>query len=302
MDAVRSFDQLKEKARSLGPKRVAVILADDADLLLALAAGVDEGMTFPPVLVGSTRGTRKRIEELALDESMFTFLETSTAGQAAAKAVALARDGQVDLLMKGKVSTGDFLRAVLDKEMGLVKGGLLVSVAIFECPSLDRLLILCDGGVNIAPDLKQKVQITMEAVRTARMLGIDPPHVAVLAATELVNPSMSAATDAACLSKMAERGQIPGAIIDGPLALDNALSLEAARQKGISSPVAGKADIVIVPNIESGNLLGKAIVYCGSGKMAGVVMGAACPLILPSRADTHESKLASLALGVCVAQ
>jgi len=195
------------------------------------------------------------------------------------------------------VSTADVLRAVLDKEIGLRTGRLLSHLSVFEAPRLGRLLIFSDGAMNIAPGLAEKAQITQNAIDVAHALEISEPRVAALAAVETVNPDMPATIDAACLAKMSERGQIKGGIVDGPLALDNAISSAAASHKGISSPVAGRADILIVPDIEAGNVFYKALVYLAGGCAASVVVGAKAPVVVTSRSDSHMAKVYSLALG-----
>jgi phosphate butyryltransferase len=213
----------------------------------------------------------------------------------------LVSEGRADIAMKGKIETSDFLRAALTRELGLRTGRLFTHVASFEIPGFDRLIFISDAGVVVAPNLEEKVQIVQNAIFVAHALDIELPRVAILAATEVVNPKIPTTLDAANLSKMADRGQIQGGLVDGPLALDNAISPESARIKGIKSEVAGYADILIAPDIEAGNVLAKAITYFAQGKMAGVVVGARCPLILPSRSDTREAKLVSLALGVMLA-
>jgi phosphate butyryltransferase len=212
----------------------------------------------------------------------------------------VARD-EAHCAMKGRIFTADFLKAALDPSVGLRTAKLLTHVAVFDIPGFDRLVLLSDAGVLVAPTLEQKIHIVQNAVDVAIRLGVDTPRVAVLAAAEMVNPKIPSTMDAASLSKMADRGQIYGGVVDGPLALDNAISPESARIKGIKSEVAGYADILIAPDIEAGNVLAKAITYFAQGKMAGVVVGARCPLILPSRSDTREAKLISLALGVMLA-
>jgi phosphate butyryltransferase len=221
--------------------------------------------------------------------------------EAAWQVMKLVSDGQADIAMKGRVETSDFLRAALSKDLGLRTGRLFTHVAVFEIPGFDRLIFISDAGVVVAPDLEQKVSIVQNAIYVAHAMGVSLPRVAVLAATEVVNPKIPTTLDAANLSKMADRGQIKGGLVDGPLALDNAISPESARIKGIKSEVAGYADILIAPDIEAGNVLAKAITYFAQGKMAGVVVGARCPLILPSRSDTREAKLVALALGVMLA-
>jgi len=213
----------------------------------------------------------------------------------------LVRQGQAQVAMKGCIETGDFLRAALDRETGLRTGRLLSHVGVFEIPGFDRLIFVTDAGVVVAPDITQKIEIVQNAIEVAQALGIETPRVAILAATEMVNPKIPTTLDAANLSKMADRGQIRGGIIDGPLALDSAISQESSSIKGISSPVAGQADILVTPDVEAGNMLAKAITYFAKGRMAGVVVGGQSPLIVASRSDPHETKLMSIALGVVMA-
>ncbi len=217
---------------------------------------------------------------------------------AARKVMELVRMGHADLAMKGKIETGDFLRAALDRETGLRVGRLFSHVAVFEVPGFDRLLFVTDSGVVVAPTLEQKMEIVQNAITVAQRLGIAEPKVAILAATEMVNPKIPTTLDAANLAKMADRHQIQGGLVDGPLALDNAISAESAAIKGIHSPVAGSADILVAPDVEAGNMLAKAITYFANGKMAGVVVGGKAPMIVASRSDPHETKLISMALGV----
>jgi phosphate butyryltransferase len=221
--------------------------------------------------------------------------------QAARRAMQLVAEGRAAVAMKGQVDTATFLRAALDRDLGLRTSTLLSHVAVFDMQDLGRLILVSDAGVNIAPNLEQKAEIVKNAIGVAHKLGITQPRIAVLASTETVNPRIPANVEAAALAKMADRKQITGALVDGPLALDNAISPDAARDKEIVSPVAGRADILICPDIEAGNMLVKSIVYFARHPMAGVVVGARAPLILPSRSDTDESKLDSLALGLAMA-
>jgi len=221
--------------------------------------------------------------------------------QAARKVMELVRLGHAQMAMKGKIETGDFLRAALDKQVGLRLGRLLTHVGIFEIPGFDRLLFVSDAGVVVAPTMEQKIEIVQNAIFVAQRLGVEQPKVAILAATEMVNPKIPTTLDAANLSKMADRGQIKGGLIDGPLALDNAISLESAHIKAIKSDVAGRADILIPPDVEAANVLAKAITYFAKGNMAGVVVGGKSPLIVVSRSDPHQTKLVSIALGVLLA-
>jgi phosphate butyryltransferase len=200
--------------------------------------------------------------------------------------------------MNGRALPVELMTAALDRERGLRIGKLMSEVTAFEIPDVDRLIFISDVFLVVAPTLSQKVSIVQNAIDTAMELGVKEPKVAILASTEMVNPEMGANMDAANLAKMSERGQIRGGLVDGPLALDNAISLKAAQMKDIRSRVAGYADILITPDVESGNILAKALAYFAGGQMAGVVVGAKCPIVMPSRSDPPEQKLVSLALGV----
>ncbi len=297
---IRTFTELLEAARAKGPKRVAVAAGNQSEVMLAGLDAEREGLA-EVILVGDGAQIRQIAGQEGFDISRMEVMDAPTPREAAYQVMKLVSEGRADIAMKGKVETSDFLRAALRKELRLRTGRLLSHVAIFEIPEFDRLIFISDAGVVVAPTLEQKVQIVQNAINVAHAMGIERPRVAVLAATEVVNPKIPTTLDAANLSKMAERGQIRGGLVDGPLALDNAISPEAARIKGIRSQVAGYADILIAPDIEAGNVLAKAITYFAKGKMAGVVVGARCPLILPSRSDTREAKLVSLALGVMLA-
>jgi phosphate butyryltransferase len=225
-------------------------------------------------------------------------IEEGSMIRAAWKAVEMIHADQSDLIMNGRALPAELMKAALDRDRGLRIGKLISDVSTFEIPDFDRLLFISDVGIIVSPTLTEKVAIVQNAIDTAIELGVERPRVAILAATEMVNPEMPANMDAANLSKMAERGQIRGGIVDGPLALDNAISLKAAQMKGIEGQVAGHADILITPDVESGNILAKALSYFAGGHMAGVVVGAQCPIVMPSRSDPQEQKLLSLALGV----
>lgn len=281
--------------------RVSVAAAEDEEVLLAVKEALEQGIATP-LLVGKEEKIRALAEQVGLDLAGIPVVNAEETSTCARQAVELVSSGRADLLMKGLMPTADVLRAVLDKDIGLRTGRILSHVMIYEVPGYDRLFFLTDGGMNPAPDLKQKADIVANAVEAAHALGIAQPKVAALAAVEVVNPDMPATLDAAALAQMGARGQIKGCIIDGPLALDNAVSPEAARHKGITSPVAGQADILLVPDIEAGNLLGKAMSYFGRARSAGIIVGAKAPVVLVSRADSHEAKLLSIALGVVVAR
>jgi phosphate butyryltransferase len=297
---IRTFTELLEAAKTKGPKTVAVAAAHEHEVMLASLDAEVAGLA-QVILIGDSDQIRKIAATDNFDISRMEVIHAPQPREAAWKVMKLVSEGQADIAMKGKVETSDFLRAALDPQVGLRTGRLFTHVAAFEIPGFDRLIFISDAGVIVAPDLEQKVQIVQNAIYVAHAMDIGLPRVAVLAATEVVNPKIPTTLDAANLSKMADRGQIQGGLVDGPLALDNAISPESARIKGIKSEVAGYADILIAPDIEAGNVLAKAITYFAQGKMAGVVVGARCPLILPSRSDTREAKLVSIALGVMLA-
>jgi phosphate butyryltransferase len=297
---IRTFSELLEAARAKGPKTVAVAAGHQAEVMLAGLDAEVAGLA-EVILVGDADLTRSIATDQAFDISGVDLIDEPDPREAAYQVMKLVSEGAADIAMKGAVETSDFLRAALSKGLGLRTGRLFTHVAVFEIPDFDRLIFISDAGVVVAPDLEQKVEIVQNAIDVARGLCIERPRVAVLAATEVVNPRIPTTLDAANLSKMADRRQITGGLVDGPLALDNAISPESARIKGIRSEVAGYADILIAPDIEAGNVLAKAITYFAQGKMAGVVVGARSPLILPSRSDTRENKLVSLALGVMLA-
>jgi len=297
---IRTFAELLQSAKAKGPKRVAVAAGHQNEVMLAGLDAEVAGLA-EVTLVGDSASIHQIAQDEGFDISRMEVIHEPQPREAAHQVMKLVSSGLADIAMKGKVETSDFLRAALDKELGLRTGRLFTHVAVFQIPGFDRLMFISDAGVVVAPDLEQKVEIVQNAILVAHALGISLPRVAVLAATEVVNPKIPTTLDAANLSKMADRGQIVGGLVDGPLALDNAISPESARIKKIKSEVAGYADILIAPDIEAGNVLAKAITYFAQGEMAGVVVGARCPLILPSRSDTREAKLVSLALGVMLA-
>ncbi len=294
---IRNFQQLMDEARKRGPKTVAIAAAHEREVLLAAADAERLGLA-ECILVGDRPTIERIAAEEGIDLQRMMIIHESDPKTCANKVMELVSAGHAQIAMKGKVETGDFLRAALNKEYGLRRGNLLTHVGAFEIPGLDRLIFVSDAGVVVAPDMEQKVEIVRNAIEVARALGVEQPKVAILAATEMVNPKIPATLDAANLAKMADRGQITGGLVDGPLALDNAISPESVAVKGIQSQVAGHADILIPPDIEAGNVLAKAITYFANGKMAGVVVGARSPMIVASRSDAHETKLVSMALGV----
>ncbi|HCX78045.1 MAG TPA: phosphate butyryltransferase [Firmicutes bacterium] len=297
-----NMQDIVDAAKSLpNRQRLVVAAAQDPDVLEAVRDAVDWGIVSA-ILVGDPEKIAAIAGEVGLPLEKCTVIPETDAILAARRAVAMVAAGQGDLVMKGKIGTADILRAVLDKEKGLRTGRLLSHVTVLDIQGIGRLLFMTDAAMNIAPDLGQKVQIVQNAVDVVRALGFERPKVAALAAVELVNPDMPAAVEAALLAKMADRGQIKGAIVDGPLALDNAISLHSAQVKGINSPVAGHADILMVPDIEAGNVLYKSAVYFGrESRVAGVIAGARAPVVLTSRSDSHQAKLDSIAFSAVYA-
>lgn len=250
------------------------------------------------VLVGDENSIRQQAESHEIDLTGMMLVDEPDQRASAMRVMRLVSEGEAEIAMKGRVETRIFLQSVLDREFGLRTTRLLSHVAVFEIPNFPRLLLISDAGVVIAPTLEQKVEIVQNAIDVALKLGIEEPKVAILAASEMVNPKLPVSLDAASLSKMADREQIKGGLVDGPLALDNAISAKSARIKGISGPVAGEADILIMPDIESGNVLVKSLAYFAQGCMMGVVVGAKVPLVVTSRSDSYEAKLMSIALSV----
>ncbi|HPG85526.1 MAG TPA: bifunctional enoyl-CoA hydratase/phosphate acetyltransferase [Spirochaetales bacterium] len=293
---MKTIADILAAARAAGRKRIAVAAAQEASALEAAldarAAGIAE-----PVLIGDLEAIRSIAAELGADLSGLRLIEEKDYARAAAAAVALVRSGEADVLMKGVLDTSILLKAALNKEVGLNAGRLTSHVAVIESPHYHKLFIVTDAAINIAPDLQGKLDIVANAVAVSRSIGVELPKVAMLAAVEKVNPEkMPCTADAALITQMNRRGQVKGCVVDGPLALDNAISAESARIKKIVSDVAGDADVLVVPDIEAGNVLYKALLDLGGAKGAGIVAGAAKPIVLTSRADSRETKLASIAL------
>lgn len=278
----------------------AVVHPCDAISLSAALEARAEGL-IEPILVGP----RARLEAIAaqegLDLSGLRIEDVPHSHAAAARAAQLAAQGEAEALMKGSLHTDELMRAVLDPAAGLRTKRRVSHCFILQTPHYPRPFIVTDAAINLAPDLQQKADIVRNAIELAHVIGVQCPKVAILAAVETVTPSMPATLDAAALCKMADRGQISGALLDGPLAFDNAVSLAAARTKGIDSPVAGQADVLVVPDLESGNMLAKQLMYLGQAASAGIVMGARIPVILTSRADSRQSRIASCAVAVMLA-
>ena len=296
---ITSFDQLISTVKNKKRKRLAIASAEGEEIIEAVKKAVEEGI-ISPVLIGDQDKIEQLCQKkkLALDEVEIVNVPDSKL--TSKMAVQMVKEKKAEMLMKGKVDTSTLLKAVLDKESGLRTGTLLSHVAVVEVKSYPKLMLVTDGGMNIKPDIKQKADIIRNAVDVAKKLGIEKPKVACLSAVELVNPDMPETVDAAGLVKMAERGDIKDAIIDGPIAFDVAINVESARMKGIDSPVAGETDIFLVPDIASGNIFVKSLIYLAGAKVGGVVVGAGAPIVLLSRSDSAEMKLYSMALGAAI--
>jgi len=298
---VTKLEELLNLAKAKAKKTISVAAAHDKEVLVAVTEAVTLGIVNA-ILVGD----EVKIKEICVDEKLslenITIIHEEDVVKAATKAVEQVALGNADFLMKGMLNTSDLLKAVLNKEKGIRGQGMLSHVMLYDVSTYHKLISLTDGGMVMYPELKDKIGIINNAVMVAHKLGIENPKVAPICAVEVVNPSMQATIDAAMLSQMNKRGQIKGCIIDGPLALDIAISQQAARHKGIVSEVAGDSDILLVPSIESGNFLGKALTYFAGAENAGVIVGAKCPVVLVSRADSARSKLYSIALGSIISE
>ncbi|MGC8806206.1 MAG: bifunctional enoyl-CoA hydratase/phosphate acetyltransferase [Thiomonas sp.] len=287
----------REGCKGLHPMRVAVVHPVNTVSIQGAIDAAQAGL-IEPVWIGPEARIRAAAEAAGIDLSPWQLLSTEHSHAAAARAVELARNGKVGALMKGALHTDELMHAVLDPATGLRSARRASHVFVVDAPAADRLLFITDAAINIAPDLDTKRDIAQNAIDLAQALGVATPRVALLAAVETVNARMPATLDAAALCKMADRGQITGAVLDGPLAFDNAISLAAAKTKDIQSPVAGQADILLTPDLESGNMLAKQLEYLGGAVIAGLVVGTRVPIILTSRADGVEARLASCALAV----
>ena len=270
----------------------------------ALAGAVDAGKQglIVPILVGPAGTIAEIAKKHGIDLGQIEIVDVTDSHASAAKAVELVRQGKAELLMKGSLHSDEILGAVIAKETGLRTGRRLSHVFLMDVPTYHKALVVTDGAINIAPTLEDKADICQNAIDLCRAFGIDRPKVAILAAVETVTSKMPATLDAAALCKMADRGQIKNGILDGPLAFDNAISKEAADIKGISSPVSGEPDILLVPDLEAGNMLAKQLSFLANADSAGLVVGARVPIILTSRADSVRSKIASCAVAVMAAQ
>lgn len=281
--------------KSAAPRRLVLTVSDDPNSLGAVMSAHRQGV-IEAILLGDQEKIMKVAAECSIDISGVKLIHETEKLKCVRLAVSLVHNRQAEILMKGNIKTPDLLRGVLNKDWGLRTGSLLSHIAFFEVPTYHKLIAITDVAMNIAPTLKDKIGIVENAVTFLHKLGIREPKVAVLGAIEMVDEKMSATLDAALLSKMNQRDQIRGCIIDGPLAFDNAVSAESAKHKGIRSEVAGDCDILLVPDIEVGNVLYKSLVFFSQAKVASVILGAAAPIVLTSRSDSEEAKFNSILL------
>jgi Phosphotransacetylase len=295
---LHNFAEVLAKARQRGRTTVSVAVAQDSEVLEAVKTAQDAGL-IRPILVGNGDLIKPLLRKVSLSCDI-PVLHEEDDSQAALRAVSLVREGKADILMKGMVNSSAFLTAVLNDEAGLKTGRLLSHLAVFEIPGEKKLAFHTDGGMNIAPSLKDKKDILVNALGALKALGIDAPNVAILAANEMVNSKMPATVDAQALVKLNAEEHLTAGIVEGPIAMDVAASKQAACHKGIASRIAGEVDLFVVPNIEAGNLVGKTLVYYAKAETAGIVVGATHPIVMTSRSDTAEAKLNAIALACMI--
>jgi len=297
---IGSLSELVDTAKKYGPKRVAVAGGEDEGVLRAIDDARDMGIATP-LIVGNLPRIESAAVGIGLNLDDIPLARGDDAQESAKISVELVASSQADLLMKGMVPTATLVKAVLNKSAGLRTGRVLSHVMAYEIPGYDRLILVTDAAVNIAPSLQQKTDILKNAIQVAQSLGIMRPKIAVLAALERVNPDMPSTVEAAELTKMGRKGFFGDCVVDGPLALDDALNPCTAQKKGFSSPVSGSADILLAHDLEAANLLGKSMAYIGQAAYAGVIMGAKVPLIIVGRGSSPASRLHAIALGVIIA-
>jgi len=297
----KRYERLLARAKAIQPLTTAVAHPCDES---SLGAAVDAARTslMTPLLVGPAARIKAVAEKSGLDVDGLEIVDTPHSHASAARAVELVRQGRADALMKGSLHTDELMGEVVKKETGLRTARRISHCFVMDVPGHDEPLIITDAAVNIFPTLEEKVDIVQNAIDLAHSLGITEVRVAILSAMETINPKVTSTIEAAALCKMADRGQIAGGILDGPLALDNAISAEAARIKGIRSPVAGRANVLVVPDLEAGNMLAKSLSFLAGADAAGIVLGARVPIVLTSRADSETARLASCAVASLVAQ
>ena len=302
-ESIGTFDELLKSASVLPMKRIAVVYPKNAEIYEAIREA-SKLLKIHFQLFCDLNGGAHKLEGLKLDGVDLEIVPSSGPDDAVSKSLEFVTRNQTDILMKGDIDTGTLMKAVLQDSSGMKTGRLLTDIFVLDFPARagNRFIMITDGGMTLSPDLKNKIELIANAVEVAHALGNRIPKVAVLSATEFVLPNLQSTIDAAALSKMNERGQIKGCIVDGPLALDNAISPEAASEKNIDSPVAGKADILVAANIESANSLAKSTTFFANLRLAHVIVGANIPILIPSRSDKSDAKVLSIALGAVMSE
>ncbi len=298
---MKSIDDIITFAKERGPKTVSVACCQDKEVLIAVENARKENIV-EAILVGDIEKTKEIAKNLNISLDNYNLVDIKDLSEACLKSVELVSTGKADMVMKGLVDTSIILKAVLNKEIGLRTGNVLSHVAVFDIEGYDRLFFVTDSAMNLAPDINTKKQIIENACSVARSLEIKEPKVALICAKEKVNPKMKDTVEAKELENMYLRGEITGCMVGGPFALDNAVSKEAAKHKGMDHPIAGNADVLVVPDIEAGNILYKSIAFFAKCENAGLIVGAKAPIILTSRADSDKTKLNSIALGVLASE
>ena len=294
------YERLLERCKALPPAPTAIAHPCDRSSLEGAVQAADQGLIIP-ILVGPRKKIETAARESGIDLARFEIVEAPHSEAAAEAAVRVVREGKAEMLMKGSLHTDELMGAIVARDTGLRTSRRISHCFVMDVPDLEQALIISDAAVNIFPTFDDKVHIIQNAIDLAHALGVPRPKVAILSAMETVNSKVQSTIEAGALCKMADRGQITGGILDGPLALDNAINLEAAQIKKIDSPVAGQADILIVPDLEAGNMLAKSLSFLANADAAGIVLGARVPIILTSRADSVISRLASCAVALLVA-
>ena len=298
---ITTFGEMVAAAQKAGPVPVAVAAAHDPEVLKAVDRAQQEGMVVA-TLVGDWPAIEAYAAQTGVDLSGANLVHEPDPQRAAQEVVRLARDGETGVVVKGQIKTADLLSAALSRHVGIRGQGLLSHVGIFELPGMERLIYLSDSGVVVYPDVYQKLEIINNVVKVAHLFGVAEPKVAILAASETVHPKIPASIDALALAKMAEQGWVEGAVVDGPLGLELAIDPRAADLEESDSPIAGFADVLIVPNVEAGNIVAKGLLYFAHARMAGLVVGAKVPIIISSRADSAETRYLSLAMAAILAR
>lgn len=298
---LHNYEELLTRVRGLASQKVCAVAAADEHAIQA-ALDAERHRLAKPIFVGDATGIRRVLQAEGVDPDAYTIVEAADEAEAAAKAVALARDGAADIIMKGHVNTPTLLKAVVNKEHGLGTGRLMTHLAVFDLPMYHKVIFISDGGMVTRPDLEQKKQILDNAIFVLHALGYDNPKVACLASAETVSPKIQETVDGAALKEMNRLGEITGCVIEGPISLDLAMSPEAVAMKGYDSPVAGDADFLLAPDVAVGNILGKSMNLFGGAPMIGLIVGAKVPIILTSRGSTAEEKYLSVAMSALISE